>query len=240
MIGEMMSWGEMRQELKNLAKGNKEYAEFNKRIVNTKQNLIGVRMPDLRKLAKKVARGATLENISKMLDSLDKMAYEEILLVGLIISYVKNQDKQKIDLMRRYLKLVDNWAQIDSVAMTDDKFDKELWWRFVLECLKSADEFVVRYGVIFAMCNFATDEKLHAVFEALPSVKHEGYYVKMGLAWLYATVAVKYYEQTLAELNKPNLDSWTRKKAYTKMLESYRFSDKQKAEIRALRAKIKV
>ena len=231
-----MDIGGIRAELKELSLGNEKYAKFNKRIVNTRQKVIGVRTPDVRKLAKNLARDMTADDILGLLDSLDKTAYEEVLLSGLIIDYVKIPDAERIDLIRRYLKLVDCWGQIDTVAMTMKKFDQELWWKFVLECLESKDEFVVRYGIVFAMCNFLADEKLEQVFGALATVKHDGYYVKMGMAWLYATAAVKYYDQTLAEVNSSGLDPWTRKKALTKMLESYRFTDEQKTEIRKQRA----
>lgn len=226
----------IRGELTELSLDNEEYAEFNKRIVNTKQDIIGVRMPDMRKLAKRLAREMLADDIEQMLDALDKSSYEEILLSGLVIDYAKISDIEHIDLIRQYLKLVDSWGQIDTVAMTMKKFDADLWWKFVLECLKSPDEFVVRYGIIFSMCNFLTDEKIDQVFKVLTTVTHDGYYVKMGMAWLYATAAVKYYEQTLAEVNNPKLDPWTRRKALAKMLESYRFTDEQKAEVRAQRA----
>jgi hypothetical protein len=60
----------------------------------------------------------------------------------------------------------------------------------------------------------------------------------MGLAWLYAEAAVEHYDKTLAELARPGADPWTRRKAYQKMLESFRFTPAQKEEIRALRAGI--
>ena len=233
-----MNWSDIRTELKELSLDNEEYAKFNKRIVNTQQNMLGVRMPDMRKLAKRLSREMTANKISEMLDTLDKSAFEEVLLTGLVIDYVKIPDVERIDLIRRYLKLVDCWGQIDTVAMTMKKFNIDLWWKFVLECLKSKDEFVVRYGIIFAMCNFLTDEKIEQVFKTLTTIKHDGYYVKMGIAWLYATSAVKYYKQTLVEVNRFDLDPWTCKKALTKMLESYRFTDEQKAQIRELRARI--
>ena len=229
-----MSWADVRSELIELSLDNDEYAKFNKRIVNTKQNMLGVRMPDLRLVAKGLAGGKAQDDIDDLFGMIDEKAYEEVMLIGMTIGYAKIPDSEKIELMKKYLNLVDNWAQIDSI--TTRKMNTDQWWDFAKSCLKSPKEFVVRFGVITMMDNFLTDEKIGQVFEALTTVKHDGYYVKMGLAWLYATAAVKYYEQTLVEVNKLGLDPWTRKKALTKMLESYRLTDEQKVEIREQRA----
>ena len=219
--------------MQELSLDNEEYAKFNKRIVNTQQNMLGVRMPDLRMVAKNLAKDKTMDDVDSLFGLIDKKTYEEVMLVGMMIGYAKLPDSEKIKLMKKYLNLVDSWAQIDSI--TTRKMNTEQWWDFAKSCLKSSKEFVVRFGVIAMMDNFLTDEKINQVFKALTTVKHDGYYVKMSLSWLYATAAVKYYEQTLAEVNRPGLDPWTRKKSLTKMLESYRFTDEQKAEIRELR-----
>ncbi len=230
-----MSIAEIRAELQNLARGNDEYAEFNRKIVNTQQSLIGARIPALRKMAKSLTREMTFAEILNLLNSIDKNSYEEILLIGLMIGYAKLPDTEKIELFREYLKLVDNWAQIDTAVTR--KMNSGEWWNFALENLKSSEEFVVRFGVIILLSNFLKAEFLDQVFAALKSVQHDGYYVKMGIAWLFATAATVDYEKTLREVEK--LESWTRRKALTKMLESYQFTDIQKQQVRSLRDKHK-
>ena len=102
-----------------------------------------------------------------------------------------------------------------------------MWWDFALECLQSEAEFTVRYGVVSLMTNFLDKAHIDQVFAALRNVRHDGYYVKMGLAWLYATAAVNFFELTLAELESRHIDAWTRNKAYQKMRESRRFTPEQ-------------
>ena len=53
----------------------------------------------------------------------------------------------------------------------------------------------------------------------------------MALAWLYATMAVDYFDLTMAELASDNVSDWVRRKAYQKCLESRRFSPEQRAVI---------
>ncbi|MDR1032621.1 MAG: DNA alkylation repair protein [Candidatus Nomurabacteria bacterium] len=245
------------KRLADLARGNEEYAEFSRRIVNTKQQVLGVRMPDLRKLAKSVTgKIATANEVRNFMRLADKKVYEEVLLCGLVIGYAKLTDLEKIYLTRQYLRHVDSWGQIDTVVVKlkiESKTphlheghlhegstlmqNRELWWDFANECLGLPAEFTVRYGVIVMMANFIKGDKLYKVLRTLQTVRHEGYYVKMAIAWLYATTAaVGDYKLTLHEATK--LEPWTRRKALTKMLESYRFTPAQKAEIRALRATI--
>ena len=74
----------------------------------------------------------------------------------------------------------------------------------------------MRYGVISLMANFLDESHIQRVFAALRNVKHDGYYVKMALAWLYATAAVHFFEPTLSELENGQIDAWTRNKSYQK------------------------
>ncbi|MDR1300196.1 MAG: DNA alkylation repair protein [Candidatus Nomurabacteria bacterium] len=222
---------DIRKKLRALTAGNEEYAEFNRRIIVTGQEILGVRMPELRKLAKRLAGDMSADDVNNFIKLIDKQIYEEVLLAGLIIAYAKLTDREKISLTRQYLKYVDNWGQVDTAV--DSSYSSLDWWNFAKERSGSPDEFTVRYGVVLMM-NFIKSDKLHEVLRVSRSVKHDGYYVKMAVAWLYATAAVRDYELTLREARK--LPEWTRKKALTKMLESYRFTPAQKAEIRKLRA----
>ena len=77
------------------------------------------------------------------------------------------------------------------------------------------------------MTNFLDEAHIDQVFAALRKVTSDGYYVKMALAWLYATAAVNFFEKTLAELENRQIDTWTRNKAYQKMRESRRFTPRQ-------------
>ncbi len=220
-----------------LSQGNDEYAAFNKRIVNTNMPVLGVRVPDLRKLAKRLAKDLTANDVAALL-KIKQSSFDYILLCGLLITHVKMSDERAIELIKQWLPLTDSWAHIDCVADTNPRFTSQMWWDFALDCLKSDAEFTVRYSVILLMCNFLDDRHIDEVFELLTGVKHDGYYVKMALAWTYATAAVKYFERTLAELEKPSIDPWTRAKAYQKMRESRRFNGEQQAIIKIKRSKL--
>ena len=218
------------QQLIRLGQGNETYAAFNQRIVNTKMPVIGVRVPDLRRLARELAPDMSAADISKLLTAKNK-SFDYVLLCGLLITRSRLDDQTTIDLTKQYLPLVDSWAHIDTFIEKKRRFAGEVWWDFALECLQNEAEFTVRYGVISLMTNFLDEAHIDQVFAALRNVKHDGHYVKMALAWLYATAAVHFFDLTLAELENEHIDTWTRNKAYQKMRESRRFTPEQQAVI---------
>ena len=213
-------------QLTDLAQGNETYAAFNQRIVNTKMPVIGVRVPDLRRLARRLAPDMGVANISKLLTVQNK-SFDYVLLCGLLITHARLDDQTAIDLTKQYLPHVDSWAHIDTLVEKKRRFAGDIWWDFALECLQSEAEFTVRYGVISLMTNFLDESHVDPVFAALRGIKYDGYYVKMALAWLYATAAVNFFELTLAELENEHIDAWTRNKAYQKMRESRRFTPEE-------------
>jgi len=217
-------------QLTDLAQGNETYAVFNKRIVNTNMPIIGVRVPDLRRLARGLAPNISAADISKLLTAKNE-SFDYVLLCGLLITHARLDDQMAIDLTKQYLPCVDSWAHIDTFVEKKRRFAGEVWRDFALECLQSEAEFTVRYGVISLMTNFLDEAHIDQVFAVLRNVKHDGYYVKMALAWLYATAAVHFFELTLAELENGHIDAWTRNKAYQKMRESRRFTPEQQAVI---------
>ena len=189
-----------------------------------------MRVPDLRRLARELAGNMSAADISRLLATPSNL-YECVLLCGLLINRAKISDEEAISLTRQYLPRVDSWAHIDVFVEKKRRFAGEVWWDFALECLQNEDEFTVRYGVISLMTNFLDEAHIDQVFTALRGVKHDGYYVKMALAWLYATTAVHFFDLTLAELENEHIDAWTRNKSYQKMRESRRFTPEQQAVI---------
>lgn len=226
-------------KLKKLTIGNKKYAEFQAKTINTKKTILGVRMLDLRKLAKKLAHDLNQKEIESLLSEVNTNIYEQVLLCGLVISYAKLSDEQRITLTKRYLKLVDSWAEIDSVATKRIIDNQQIWQDFISECLKSPHEFTVRYGIVDLMNNFLDQGSIVATLAKVRKTKHDGYYVKMAIAWLYATAVVDYFDLILTEIKTNQVNNWIKQKALQKMIESYQISDTQRAAIRELKQALK-
>ena len=175
-------------------------------------------------------------DISELLTVQDE-SFDYVLLCGLLITHARFDDHTAIDLTKQYLPRVDSWAHIDVFVEKKRRFAGEVWWDFALACLQGEAELTVRYGVVSLMTNFLDEAHIDQVFAALRDIRHDGYYVKMALAWLYATAAVQFFELTLAELENGHIDTWTRNKAYQKMRESRRFMSEQQEIIAIYKAK---
>ena len=78
-------------------------------------------------------------------------------------------------------------------------------------------------------------EYLKENFKIFDNIKHEGYYVKMAIAWAISICLIKFYNDTVQYLNKANLDNWTYNKAIQKAIESHRILDEQKDFLRKLK-----
>jgi len=152
--------------------------------VNTRQNLLGVRMPDLRDFAKNLAReNGDFFDLKNFLEMINDEIYEEVLCAGLLIFYSRKLTAdEKILLTKNYLAKVDSWAQIDSFVqnLNKEKFAKnsretsseirEKYWHFAIETLYSDKEFFVRYGVMILFENFLNAEKIVNVFANLREI----------------------------------------------------------------------
>ena len=216
-----------------------KFVQFSRRILQTKRQILGIRMPELRKLARQIAQSrrfcVSARDLERLMCNMHAdRPYEYVLLCGLMIDcarYTEFDEATRISLTKIYLQVVDSWAQVDSIIVKDKRHATKAWWGFSLECLSDEREMVVRYGVVSLMANFLDDEHIKPVIERVRQVSHEGHYVKMALAWLYATMAVDYFDLTMTELASDNVSGWVRRKAYQKCLESRRFSPEQRAVI---------
>ncbi len=230
-----MNLAKINGRLIDLSIGNDQYAIFNKKIVNTKKQVLGVRLPDIHRLAKQAAKNYDFNSLNSLLDQIDDQIYEQVFVVGLMINQLKLSDQKRKILIDKYLSKVDSWALIDSFITKKDDFSSDFWWQEAQDYIKNEQEFTARLGIIILMKEFLTEAKINQVFELINNVNNEAYYVKMAIAWLYAEAAVDFYELVIKNLKSHHLDNWTSKKACQKILESRRISDDQKAEIRNLR-----
>ena len=199
-----------------------EYKKFNQKIVKT-DNIIGIRLPILKNIAKIIAKNDYLSFIKN-----NKHQYsEEIMLHGLVITYLKIDFNESIKLFDEYIKYIDSWATCDSVVMNYKIVSKNLDICLIKikEYLKSDKPFIKRVGIVL-LFYYLNDDYIDEVLKLINSIKSEDYYVKMANAWLISICLVKYYDKTVKFLKSCQLDDWTYNKALQKAIESYRIKDK--------------
>ena len=129
------------------------------------------------------------------------------------------------------------WRKPPGLSLKIVRKHREKVWDFLQPYLASDQEYFLRFGLILLHSHYRTPEWIGRVLETAASVRHGGYYVKMGAAWLLSACYVP--EQTLPLLEGEGLDPETAYRALQKILESNRVSREEKAAVRVLRAQKK-
>lgn len=224
---------EIRQELMLLA--DEKYREFNRSLVPGEiLPMVGVRMPELRKIAKRLAKN----EITPYMEA-EAVSHEELLLQGMMIGYAKLTKEDRSGWLDRFVPQIDNWAVCDSCCMTYKfmKTDQEFWYRYLHKYLTSAKEYEIRFAVVAFLDHFINEAYIDRLFVHFSELHHEAYYVRMAVAWAVSVCYVKFPEKTEAFLMEDRLDDFTHNKAIQKIRESYRVSQEDKERLKGLKRK---
>ena len=214
---------------------DQRYRKFQMKLCPNVDNIIGVRIPTIRQIAKQIAK----ENPIEFLDKYNCKYYEEKMIYGLVIGYMKEELNKRIKYLDKFVLLIDNWAICDSCSSTY-KFtnkNKEEMFKYLQKYIESKKEYEVRFAVIMLMDYYITDEYIDNVFEIFNNIKLEKYYVQMAIALAISVAFNKYEEKTREFLENNSLDKFTFNKALQKIIESNVVNDKTKEEIKGMKRK---
>ena len=210
-----------------------KFKTFHSRLCPNTDNIIGVRLPLLRQLAKEIAKG----DWRNFLSNSKEEYYEEILINGLVIAYAKCDVEERLNYIESFVPKIDNWAICDSFCNTL-KFvnkNKEIMWEFIQSYLKSYNEFEIRFAVVIILNYYITEDYIDLVLKTLDNIKHDGYYVKMAVAWAIFMCFIKFEEKTMAYLKDNSLDDFTYNKSLQKICESLRIDKNTKELIKSMK-----
>lgn len=214
---------------------DKEYAKFQWKLTPTvpEDNFIGVRVPEARKLAKKLFKEY---DTSTFIDTLPHEYYDENMLHGLILSEMKNYE-ECVAAVDKFLPFVDNWAVCDIMSPKIFKKHKEELIDKIIEWSASEHTYTCRFGMEMLMTHFLDDDFSEEYLEIPAKVRSDEYYVNMMIAWFFATALAKQWDATIPYIEQNRLDKWTHNKTIQKSCESYRITDDQKKYLRTLKLK---
>lgn len=209
------------------------YKAFHQKLMPTvaPETIIGVRTPALRALAKELS--GTPE-AAGFLAALPHKYYDENNLHGFLIAAMKDFDAA-METMDAFLPYVDNWATCDLCSPKAFKKRLPALWDKIGQWIESGETYTVRFGLEMLMTFFLDDAFTPQVLERAAAVRSEEYYVRMMIAWFFATALCKQYEAALPYLVQRRLDTWSHNKTIQKAVESYRICDETKAYLRTLR-----
>ena len=227
---------EIREELDQL--GEESYKQFNQKLIPGTDHVIGVRMPALRKLAKGIAKTDSKQYLEEAQTEIDeRSAHEEIMLYGLVLGYAKMSIEQRMQALDMFVPKIHNWAVCDSCCMGYKFMEKEqeVWFSYLRKYQNSSREFEVRFFIVSLLAHYINEAYIEQVLEILNHTSHEGYYVKMAVAWAISIYFIKFPEPVMPYLEHNHLDDWTFNKALQKITESCRVDGETKAVIRAMK-----
>lgn len=233
----------MRTEVLSWLRSNAEekYRKFSAKLLPPEVNLLGVRIPALRKYAKeliKAGRGSEYLNISPA-----EFEYqEELMLYALILANMKLPEAEKISRIKKFIPFINSWAVCD-IFCADLKEVKKNPTRFYNEfnaLTTSGKEYQIRFFYVLALDYFLTPEYIDKIFTLLATQKYTGFYDKMAAAWLLSVAYVKFPKKTENHLFTAPLDNFVFKKSISKICDSYRVAKEAKIRLRTLASSHKI
>lgn len=222
----------IREQLETLAE--EKYRIFSSSLTPGKDNILGVRIPLLKKLAKKIIK----EDWRAYLKDAGDDSMEEVMLQGMVIGGCDAGVEEKLSLAAGFIPKIDCWPVCDNfcgglkIALTH----RERVWEFLQPYLNSGREYDIRFGVVMLLY-YITPEYAPMAFAHFDRIRHEGYYVKMAVAWVLSMYYVNLPELTMDYLNKNELEDFTYNKALQKIMESLRVDADIRAMIKGMKRK---
>lgn len=160
-----------------------EYKKFNERIIPTKYEIVGIRVPILKKYIK---------SIKKYIRT-DRKYYEDFLIEIYSLNYT--EDIKKTEILEELLEYFDNWALVD-FTISNLKFKNlDILKRFLDKIKNSKKEFIIRYYIGNLMKYY-----LDSSFDIVKTYENtKFYYVDMMVAWYYQNY---YFKVDKEKINK--------------------------------------
>ncbi len=216
-----------------LAVKDPEYREFQAKLVPNidPATIIGVRTPDMRNIAKEVAKSKERD---AFLQELPHKYYEENLVHFFVIAQIKDFD-ECVKAVEEFLPYVDCWPVSDQASPKSFKKNHNNLLPYIKKWIASNHVYTARFGIRMLMNEFLGDEFKDEYAQMVAEKKGEDYYLKMMVAWYFATALAKNYDETVKYIENHSLDEWVHKKAIQKAVESFRVTDEHKEYLKSFR-----
>ena len=227
---EIEDYEQLRQELN--ANADRKFAEFSKRIIPSSRPFIGVKIPKVREIIKRVSKDKIPEFLA-----VEPVAIEEVLARGFMIARLPYS--KMVSVFDSQVSYIGDWSTCDTfcaaIRKTVSKNREEFFEEKILPLLESREEFRTRVGVVLLL-GYVSSEWLDKIFDEVEKLAgREEYYVRMAVAWLVAECFIKFPEETFKYMRRSTLPAWTYNKAISKVCDSFRVKIEMKGDLKKLR-----
>lgn len=216
-----------------IACGDEQYREFQSKLVSNvpKETILGVRTPDMRRIAREI-RGT--EEAEAFLMELPHRYYEENLVHFFLIAMIRDFD-ECVQAVETFLPYVDCWPVCDQSTPKVFAKNHEKLLSWIQKWISSDHVYTARFGIRMLMNEFLGEDFKPEYLAWVAGVQGEDYYIRMMVAWYFATALAKRYDESVVYIEERRLSPWTHKKAIQKAIESFRVSDAHKKYLKTLR-----
>ncbi len=227
----------MINELKNKLETLKDetYQKFQSKLIPNATNVIGVRIPKLREIAKYIYKNSNIEEINSIINYREENESLELKLIqGFLIGQKKSDKKEFFKDIEKFLPQIDNWAVCDCLCASlkqTKKYQNEMY-KFLKKYLSSTQEYEIRFCAVMLLNYYIDDTYIEQTLKDLSMLKSNDYYAQMGIAWALSICYVKYYDKTHDFIKKTNIDKTILALTIKKVCESLRPTEQEKHELR--------
>ena len=217
-----------------ISESEKDFQKFSASLIPNINNVLGVRLPKLRKIAKEIYKNGEWEEFLKQTE-FEYM--EEIMLQGMVIGLIKKNPEDILNYVKNFVPKIDNWAVCDTFC-SSLKFvsgNKKLVWDFIQPYFKSKKEYDIRFGYVMLLSYYIDTDFIDRVLKLIDEFKDERYYAKMAAAWALSICYITFPEKTFEYLKISKLDNWTFNKSIQKICESLRVDKSTRAMLKCLK-----
>ncbi len=220
----------IRQRLISLSEP--KYRDFSSSLMPSvdKDSVLGVRIPALRAYVRELSK----EDVEPFLSALPHKYFEENNLHAFLICEIRDFDAC-ISKVEEFLPYVDNWSTCDSLRPKCFKKNAARLMPYIKKWLESDKEYTVRFGIEMLMTYFLDENFSEEHLALVAAVRREEYYVKMMVAWYFATALAKRWDSTILYVENGTFDTWVHNKTIQKARESYRITAEQKEYLQRLK-----
>lgn len=188
-------------------------------------NVIGIRIPIMREIAKEIYKG----NYSEFLSLIEANYYEEITIYGFIVGNIKELDTS-VYYLDKYKNMINNWASCDTFCASYKivKKNKDYFFNYINENISSNNLWIRRLCFVLLLDYYVEEDYIDDIFMLCDKYNTKDYYVQMAVAWLISVCFVKYRDKTINYIKNNKLDNFTHNKSIQKIKESLRVSKEDK------------
>ena len=212
---------------------SEKYRDFQSKLVPNipKEMILGVKTPDMRRIAKSISG---TEEADAFLAELPHKYYEENLVHFFVIAMIRDFD-ECVEAVETFLPYVDCWPVCDQSSPKVFSKNHEKLLPLIRKWIGSEHVYTVRFGIRMLMNEFLGEDFRPEYLEWVAEITGENYYIRMMIAWFFATALAKKYDESVIYFEERRLNPWTHKKAIQKAVESFRVSDGHKEYLKTLR-----